>query len=452
MIRLGLCCKFQDQPIKFATTTATAAGRIPRVELLAKLSRLCQANADALLAALRFCAENGIGCFRVNSQVLPLKTHPLHGYRMEDLPGTDEIISQFDSCGQFARERGLRTCFHPDQFIVLNSPRPEVVEASIRELEYQSEVAEWIGADVINVHGGGAYGDKQKALTDFARNLNRLSTRARSRLTIENDDTTYTPADLVGLCQSEGIPLVYDVHHHRCNRDGLSIEEATALALETWNREPVFHVSSPIDGWGGLKPARHHDYIDMNDFPDCWRGRNLTVEVEAKAKELAVLRLRDALCGTQSGPPRRRGRESEHMNIEAMDQGDAKQDSVLIQRAPDGRGFRLTASQCLRQPRDQVFAFFSDAFQLQTLTPPWLNFSVLTPAPIHIEKGTLIDYRLRVRGVPMHWQSCIREWEPPLRFRGVGVRGLHDAVFDPSLGCGGGPKTDGGACRDFQGR
>ena len=111
--------------------------------------------------------------------------------------------------------------------MVLNSTRPEVVEASIRELEYQAEVAEWVGADVVNIHGGGAFGDKPKALADFARNLDRLSSRARSRLTVENDDKIFTPADLLPICRADGIPLVYDVHHHRCNPDGMSVEEAT---------------------------------------------------------------------------------------------------------------------------------------------------------------------------------------------------------------------------------
>ena len=125
----------------------------------------------------------------------------------------------------------MRTCFHPDQFVVLNSPRPDVVEASVRELEYQAEVAEWVGADVLNVHGGGAYGDKPKALDDFARNLGLLSDRVRSRLTVENDDKSYTPADLLPLCRAEGLPLVYDVHHHRCLGDGLTVDEATAEAV-----------------------------------------------------------------------------------------------------------------------------------------------------------------------------------------------------------------------------
>jgi UV DNA damage endonuclease len=198
MIRFGLCCIFREQPIKFVTTTATAIGRMSRSDALAKLSRLCMANADSLLASLQFCADHGIGCFRINSQILPIKTHPTCGYEVADLPESDEIIRRFKECGKFVRKHKLRTCFHPDQFVVMNSPRPDVVENSVAELEYQAKVAEWVGADVVNIHGGGAYGSKQKALTDFARNLKRLSRRVRSRLTVENDDKTYTPADLQG--------------------------------------------------------------------------------------------------------------------------------------------------------------------------------------------------------------------------------------------------------------
>ena len=73
MIRLGLCCIFRDQPIKFPTTTATAIGKMKRADALVKLSGLSIANADALLVALRFCADNGIGCFRINSQILRSK-------------------------------------------------------------------------------------------------------------------------------------------------------------------------------------------------------------------------------------------------------------------------------------------------------------------------------------------------------------------------------------------
>ena len=74
-----------------------------------------------------------------------------------------------------------------------------------------------------------------------------------------------------------------------------SSEQATKKALATWDREPMFHISSPIEGWEGPKPERHHDFIDVIDFPECWNELVLTVEVEAKAKEPAVLKLKTDL-------------------------------------------------------------------------------------------------------------------------------------------------------------
>lgn len=275
-----------------------------RGDARAKLSRLCLDNADALRSALKFCAGAGIGCFRILSQVLPLKTHPEHGYDVADLPDGDEIVRRFKNCRSLAKKHGLRTCFHPDQFVVLNSRTPAVVESSLRELEYQAEVAEWVGADVVNVHGGGGFGDKSKALADLARNIDRLSPRARKRLTIENDDVVFTPADLLPLCRTTGVPMVYDVHHHRCNRDDMSVEQATDEAVATWRREPMFHISSPIEGWRGPHPRRHSDVIDIDDFPACWRGLDVTVEVEAKAKEFAVLKLASELQVDSRRPPR----------------------------------------------------------------------------------------------------------------------------------------------------
>ena len=101
--------------------------------------------------------------------------------------------------------------------------------------------------------------------------------------------------------RERGVPLVYDVHHHRCHGDGLSEAEATEWAVATWGQEPLFHVSSPLAGWEGPEPERHHDFIDLADFPACWRGLDLTVEVEAKAKEVAVLKLMSELQGSPHG-------------------------------------------------------------------------------------------------------------------------------------------------------
>lgn len=299
-LRLGLCCQFAREPIKFRTTTATALLKLARTEQLRRLSELCFANAEALLASLRYCAAHGIGAFRINSQILPIKTHPDAGYAVTDLPDAARITNAFRDCGTFARAHGLRLSFHPDQFVVLNSPNPVTLSRSLAELDYQTEVAEWVGADTINLHGGGAYGDKPAALRALVQNIERLPATVRSRLTLENDDKVFTPRDLLPVCEATKTPLVYDVHHHRCLVDGLSVESATERATATWRgREPLFHLSSPLEGWDGPKPERHHDYIDPADFPAEWKCQKLTVEVEAKAKELAVLKLLADLRATR---------------------------------------------------------------------------------------------------------------------------------------------------------
>jgi UV DNA damage endonuclease len=166
-----------------------------------------------------------------------------------------------------------------------------VVRRSLADLDYQAEVAEWVNADVINIHAGGTYGDKPAALRRLTTVIDSLSPAIRDRLTLENDDRSYTPEYLLPLCERSGLPLVYDVHHHRCLPDGLNEAAATARALGTWNREPLFHLSSPAAGWAGPKPNRHHDYIDTADLPAAWLKLDLTIDVEAKAKEVAVKKL-----------------------------------------------------------------------------------------------------------------------------------------------------------------
>ncbi|MCE9554945.1 MAG: SRPBCC family protein [Planctomycetes bacterium] len=116
-----------------------------------------------------------------------------------------------------------------------------------------------------------------------------------------------------------------------------------------------------------------------------------------------------------------------------------------ITDAPHGPGFRLVAKQFLPVSRELLFEFFSNAMNLQELTPPWLHFTVLSSTPIQMAAGTLIDYRLRLYGLPLRWRSRIAAWEPPLRFVDEQVRGPyrhwhHEHSFEA---------TEGGTiCRD----
>lgn len=300
MFRFGLCCLFKNEAVTFRTTTIKTLSTLSRDRQLLKLSEICLHNARNLLLGLNAVHRLQIGAFRIMSPLFPRMTHPDAGYSLDDLPDRQVICHTLETCRLFARQWQIRLSFHPDQFVVLSSPHAAVVSSSIQELQYQALLAEMVGADVINIHAGGVYGDKQAALRRLGAVYEDLPDSVRSRLTLENDDVSYTPEDLLPFCAGHKIPLVYDVHHHRCNRDRLTIEEATELAAASWltvGREQYCHLSSPKAGWAAGNPKPHADYITPQDVPDCWLGRKMTVDVEAKAKELAVVRLMKELQG-----------------------------------------------------------------------------------------------------------------------------------------------------------
>lgn len=299
MIEWGLCCIFRGEPIQFRRATAASLRPLPRPEQLRKLAALIRSNAENLKRAFERCAELQIGAFRINSELLMLATHANAGYRLEELPEADTLQKLFDEARIRADRLGVRRSLHPDQFVVLNSPDPRVRANSRAELEHQRLLADLCGATEINLHAGGVYGDRVAALDRLRREIDTLPEPLRQKLTLENDDRSYTPAELLPLCRELGIPFTYDVHHHRVNPDHLTIEEATRAAAETWRGRkipPHVHLSSPQLPWSTPGDHRPHaGWIDPADFPECWRDMDLTVDVEAKEKENAIAALRSAL-------------------------------------------------------------------------------------------------------------------------------------------------------------
>ena len=292
MLRFGLCCIFYREDIKFRTTTAKFLQKKSIEQRQEYLSTIILHNVKSLKKAILYCLDHHIGCFRITSKFFPLYTHPDIGYTLEQLPDNEEIFSLLQEIKSLIKKQDFRLTLHPDQFVVLNSPNTQVVKNSIRELEYHAYLADLVGADVINIHAGGVYGDKRQALLRLEKNVNKLNHSTREKLTIENDDKNYSPEELLPFCDKQKIPLVYDVHHHRCLSDDLSIKEATELALTTWKKEPLFHISSPKEGWKGKNLKSHADYIHIEDFPIFWKKiQKLTIEIEAKTKELAVIDL-----------------------------------------------------------------------------------------------------------------------------------------------------------------
>ena len=289
-IRWGLCCQFLDSPIKFRSATHRYCATLPGAARSHYLSDVVLANAHSLVEAIERCSTLGIGAFRVTSQLLPLATHPISGYSIENLPDAQPILDTLTSARDLAKAKDIRLSFHPDQFVVLNSESEAVVESSLREMSHQGEIAKLIGAEALTLHAGGAVGGSKEALSRLAKSLDRLTPTARELLALENDDRSFSPADLIPFCENNGIPFVYDVHHHRCRKDDMTVAEASERGAATWKgREPWMHISSPRDGWNSANPRSHADFIDPQDVPKEWIGKRMTVDVEAKSKERAVL-------------------------------------------------------------------------------------------------------------------------------------------------------------------
>lgn len=258
------------------------------------VSELVLKNVSDFLKIIDWNVENNILLYRMSSDMFPWMSE----YEIEDLPNIEQIKSVLARAGEKAKEGGIRLTFHPGPFDVLATHNPLVLKNTIKDLRQHGEIMDLIGLpqtpfSKINIHVGGAYGDKTKAIGRFIENLQLLPVSARSRLTVENDDklNMFSVADLMEIHQKSGIPIVFDYLHHQFCTGGLSEEEAMRLAVETWPEgiAPVVHSSSSKRKFEDKTStaAAHADYV----YSQVRRyGKDVDIMFEAKAKELAVLR------------------------------------------------------------------------------------------------------------------------------------------------------------------
>ena len=257
-------------------------------------------NLQDVLAALRWNVERDLRFFRVSSDLIPFG--PLPEFPFDWAEAYDWL---FREIRRTVKSEGMRITAHPGQYTVLNSPKPGVVEEALRELDHQAQLLSLIDPNgTLTLHVGGAYGDKPAAVARFAENFARLSPRAQDMLILENDDTTYTLDDVLPLCESLGIPLVFDYFHHQCHYVGDSPDTELIEKLErvvaTWNgRVPKFHLSSARPE--GPRKA-HADYVrpeDLEEFVQVMEAvggdEPYDIMLEAKEKERAVLALTDVV-------------------------------------------------------------------------------------------------------------------------------------------------------------
>ena len=251
-------------------------------------------NAQDLLTILKWNNKNNIKCFRLSSDIFPWASE--NG--IENSPYYKPIKHILKICGDYAKDNGIRITAHPGPFNVLVSPKDNVVENTITDLELHGKVFDMLELsrtpyNKLNIHCNGVYGDKISAMDRFCKNFERLSESVQSRLTVENDDKSsmYSVKDLMYIHERIGIPIVFDYHHHKFNTGGLSEQEALELAISTWPKDikPIVHYSESKalhESNEKLKPQAHSDYI--NDLPNLY-GNDVDVMVEAKAKELSIL-------------------------------------------------------------------------------------------------------------------------------------------------------------------
>jgi len=257
------------------------------------------ANAADLSKMIEWNERYGIKFLRLSSEMFPFASHHIYGYTLE------HAAEPLRKAGELAMKYGHRLTMHPGQFTQLGSPRPEVITASIRDLEFHCEYLDRLQlkgqADrdaVMIIHMGGIYGDKESALARFKETYTtRLSEGIKRRLVLENDDVCYTIEDILPTCQELGIPLVLDWHHHNILHGNLregsydAREVVGAAIRKTWTDKGITqkqHYSEPREGAVTNKERRRHS-ARVFKLPPC--ADDMDLMIEAKDKEQAVFEL-----------------------------------------------------------------------------------------------------------------------------------------------------------------
>ena len=295
-MNLGYACINTIMSANGIMTNRTMRKKTFQAKGLEYVSDLALLNVKDLKTIVQWNNENGVKLFRLSSQIFPWSDE----YSIEELRDGIEISEIMFEVGQIAREAGQRLTMHPGPYNCLASPNPKVVEKTVRELNFHSQQFNMMGYDPspynkINIHVGGAYGDKSATLARFVSNFSLLRNDTKKRLVIENDDSPneYSVKDLYeGIYKSINIPITFDYFHHKFNTGDLTEEEALKLAATTWPKgvAQCCHYSESrrkekLDE--SIRPQAHSDliYERINTY-----GLEPDIVIEAKSKEQAIFK------------------------------------------------------------------------------------------------------------------------------------------------------------------
>lgn len=294
--RLGLVCITTSDAVRYRALTRKRLLQFEEKEQKQMLRELYADNLARLNLALDFCSGRGLQLYRMTSGLFPFA---------DDAVGEDvleELREQVAKTGRRAIGLGLRLVLHPDQFVVLNSDSPQVIANSIKILETHARVMDMLEQPrsswaLIEIHGG--KGGRAERLVETTRNLPEA---VRSRIAFENDEYTYSAAEILEVCRASGVPMVFDAHHHLVHEklesyDDESVRRMLKAARETWP-VPEWQLVHISNGRESFNDRNHSDLITT--MPAAFRNAPW-IEVEAKQKELAIEKLQAGWLSDQSG-------------------------------------------------------------------------------------------------------------------------------------------------------
>lgn len=281
------------------TVTFARYSTLPKDERMEKLKSITAQNLHHTKRILHYNIAHEIELYRFSSSLVPLSTHP---EVMWDF--ITPFKNEWEELGSLVQQYKLRVSFHPNQFTLFTSPREEVTINAVKDMQYHFKMLNAMNAldsGLINIHIGGAYGDKYKSLTRFHQNLKKLPEEIKRHMTLENDDKTYDIRETLITCEKENIPMILDYHHYKANNGESDLPLYLPRIFNTWNTfnmVPKVHISSPKSDQAYRS---HADFVSL-DFilPFLKMAKELNqdfdIMIEAKQKNLAMQRLVDEIA------------------------------------------------------------------------------------------------------------------------------------------------------------
>jgi len=253
--------------------------------------QLAANNLACLSKILKYNVENNLLYFRIGSDLIPFASHEICKVEWDSI-----LKEAFFNLGEYIKENNLRISMHPDQFVLINAEKKEIVQASIKELDYHARVLDAMSLDKtakIQIHVGGVYGDKDAAIKRFITNYKKLPENIKSRLVIENDDKSYSLKDCLEISAATKIPVLFDFFHHECLNNGETITEALDLASKTWKKKDGVILTDYSIQKENERKGAHATSINEDAFKKFLveiKGKKLDIMLEIKDKEKSALK------------------------------------------------------------------------------------------------------------------------------------------------------------------